>query len=204
MMPKQKLCFLDVETSGKNPKQSGILKLAGKVVCNDEEICRFNYRMRPIKSDVIEAEAMSVNKIDRQEMLSWPDPQDVLRDFIFNLETARAGDSWLENLLIPVGFNVGFDMGFLREWFYRCGSHAFPKIFSFVQYDVYHLVHLLGHFKVLPQFPQYKLTAVCASLNIPLKDAHDAMADVEATEKVFNLCKQNLRWETPVPEEHFV
>jgi len=84
-----KLCFIDVETTGVNHLQNGIIQIAGEIVFleglvagtdgkhNLDVIDSFNYKIKPFARDVIDEKALEVNKTTRDEINSYPEPQKV-------------------------------------------------------------------------------------------------------------------------------
>lgn len=73
---------------------------------------------------------------------------------------------------IFVAHNVAFDYYFLSEHFERLG---YPPL-DMPSMDTVELTQIL-----FPTLPSYHLADICQSLSIPLRRAHDALSDVQAT-----------------------
>lgn len=70
-----------------------------------------------------------------------------------------------------VGHNVSFDIRFLEQMFIRNG----------LNFNCRYLDTLKFAKKIFPKAPNHKLTTLAEYLNIQVKDAHRALADVETT-----------------------
>ena len=66
---KQKLIFIDVETTGVNPDCNGLTQISGCVQVDDDVAESFDYFVRPFPQDVIESSALEVTGIDRRQFL---------------------------------------------------------------------------------------------------------------------------------------
>ncbi len=63
-----KLIFIDVETTGIECPETGLIQLAGIVEIDGEEKQRFDFRNRPFPEDEIAEEALAVNGITEEQL----------------------------------------------------------------------------------------------------------------------------------------
>ena len=90
----KKLCFIDCETTGTDPKQHGLIQLAGVIVIDGEEKETFNYSIRPFLQDIIDDGALAVNKKIRQDIEAQSEPRTIYLSFstAYTLKIERGGD----------------------------------------------------------------------------------------------------------------
>lgn len=69
-----KRIYRDVETKGIPLPQSGLIQLAGAIEIPGAKPKFFHYRIKPFPGDVIEAEALEVNGITRDQLKTYPAP----------------------------------------------------------------------------------------------------------------------------------
>ena len=92
-----------------------------------------------------------------------------------------------DDKFIAAGFNVNFDLDFLRETWFATGGKYGPGSWIFnCPIDVRTTVaEAIGWDKL--RLPNFKLGTVCEYYGVELgEDAHDAMADIEATRKLYH------------------
>lgn len=86
---------------------------------------------------------------------------------------------------VIAGYNVGFDIGFIKDWFKDIGSDSvqFKDLFHYKSLDVFALVFSL---RVLGKIgtENDKLETICNHFGISI-DAHDALSDIVATKQLF-------------------
>src|SRR5699024_5581033 len=83
---------------------------------------------------------------------------------------------------ILVAHNASFDIGFIRENFFKIGINITNPVLD-----------TLGLTRALfPQLKSYKLDRVAKYLNVELKDHHRAVNDAEATANIFLKCLDAL------------
>lgn len=179
-----KQCFFDVETTGLNHNNHGIIQLAGILEIDGAEKERFNYKIQPFPQDVIDENALKVNGITEDEMLMFPDPMTVYLEFTAML--SKYVDKFDKSDKIQlVGYNARFDDDFLRSWFKKCGDKYYGSYFSWPSVDITNLIARVYR-KSRHKFPSFKLTSVAAIMGIPVDEsqAHDAMYDVLLTKAI--------------------
>ena len=111
---------------------------------------------------------------------------------------------------ILLGQNITFDIGFLQHIFQYCGESIekylnCQKDFFGNQQPIYMDTLYLArqYYAENDKFTSYKLGLLSDDLGIELVNAHDAMADVEATSGVFRLFSRNMRSSSGVDNGDF-
>jgi len=191
--------FFDCETGGLDTHHS-LLTLAAVVTDkNFRPICGGNaddtlYLELRHPTYIVTPEAMTINKID----LITHSARGLKID-----EAQQKFETWLANAharskvwrLTPAGHNVPFDLKFVWDqlmypdkWNKHCGYHTLDT------------VTLAGFFNSVGLISsKCNLTALCEYFQIPLIDAHNAMADTMATIELAKQFAALVRANAPVP-----
>jgi DNA polymerase-3 subunit epsilon len=183
-----KLCYIDTETTGTNHYKNALVQLAGAIyILQDNKYERkedFNFKIKPFPEDIIEDEALAINKITREDLKHFYDPKVIHQDLteIFEKYCDKFNK---EDKMFFVGYNSRFDYDFVRKFWEKCGDKYFGSWFFFPPIDVMNtaIVHLIEKRHTLPNF---KLGTVADYLGIEVHgEFHDAMADIETTRMIF-------------------
>lgn len=180
-----KLFYLDVETTGVDPKQHGIIQISGIIEIDGVERETFDFPVQPFADDVIEQSALDVNKTDRASLRELPPASAVYRKLIDVL--SKYVDKFdKRDKFVVVGYNAGFDTQFLREWFAKNGDKFYGSWFWHPYIDVMTLA-MAFHFKSRPQLSDFKLTTVAKHVGIPVAEdqLHNALYDVMVTKLLY-------------------
>ncbi len=179
-----KILWLDTETTGLSPKKHGLREVAyiaiidGQIVQKDVLfIDPFSYK----KEVEISQEALDISSKTIDEFKTYPDSAfsfDKFSTLFEYVDKEVKEDCW-----ILAGYNINFDIGFLKDWFWDngCGKD-FYKIFHYKADDVFPLVTKLNR-QGLINTENDKLGTVCEYFDIKI-DAHNALSDIEATKEL--------------------
>lgn len=184
-----KLMYYDLETSGLDPKNSAILQLAMIIEIDGKVVEQLSWDMKPHTGANVEVRALEVNGIDSADLYKRPDPANQYLAFKKVLDRHVDKFDRHDKITLAGYNNANFDDPFLRELFKRNETgrrfSVFGSYFSHFSLDARHLITWLHHCAQIDrpghQLADQKLLTVCNHLGIPLKDAHEAMADVVAT-----------------------
>ena len=183
-----KLCYIDVETTGTNHYKNGLIQLAGTIyfLVEDryEKEEEFNFKIKPFPEDVIEDEALKINKITREDLKHFFEPKVIYQDLL-EIFGRHCDKFKREDKMFFVGYNSRFDYDFVRKFWEKCGDKYFGSFFFFPPVDVMNvaIVHLIEQRHTLPNF---KLGTVAEYLKIKTDgELHDAMVDIETTRLIF-------------------
>jgi DNA polymerase-3 subunit epsilon len=183
-----KLCFIDVETTGLDPKENGIIQIARQILYgfqgNYNVMESFNFDVQPFVFDKINAKALEVNGKTEQQIFSYPEPKQIYNQLasIFDRHVEKNNPN---DKFFFVGYNAKFDSDFMLEWFKKNGSRYFTNYFYLPAIDVLQqaLIHLKEERASMPNF---KLGTVAAHLNISAAgNLHNAMTDILLTKGIF-------------------
>jgi len=185
----KKILFFDLETTGLDPKKNGIVHIAAIAII-DGELHRFHCKCNILPDDEIEDDALEVTGLTRKDIAGFQSSHNAFQQFIIFMKQ-HIDPFDRDDKIYPAGYCVEFDMQFLREWFFKHDDKYFGSYFYYRKIDIRSLLHYL-EYKGQIQCNDYKLTTVCKSLGVRLNDAHDAMADIEATLEIFKIAEKSL------------
>jgi len=185
---KMKLCFADLETTGVDPKVNAIIQISGKIVFLEEgtpvEKEKFNFLVRPFMKKVIEPEALKVNNRSEEEIMKFPAPSVAFSKLkeIFNAHCEQYNK---QDKMFFVGYNSRFDYDFLRRFWEDFNDNYFGSYFWTPPVDVMNMA-IVQLMKERQSLPNFKLGTVADHLKITADgQLHDAMTDINLTEKIF-------------------
>lgn len=192
-----KLCFLDLETTGVEHQQHGIIQIAGQIEINDQIVDQFDLLVKPFKGQMISPKALEVNGRTKEEIETFADPPVIYQELVKIL--SRHVDKFDKtDKLHFIGYNSTFDMNFLREFFSRNGDKYFGSWFYFPDIDVMRLAayRLMNR---RAEFQNFKLTTVAKALGLRFseEDAHDGMFDITLTRALYKLLIEQSTIPTP-------
>ena len=174
-----KILWFDTETTGLT-ERSTIVQIAGIIEIDGEVKKKFNLRCRPFPGSEMSDKAFEITGLSKEEVMQYPDPKQVCQELknIF----ARYIDKWdRADKFIVAGHNVRFDVDQLTRWFRNCGDKYLGSWINYrKQLDTLGLFMAMQIADVMPELENAKLETIAKFMGIEF-DAHDAMADIEAT-----------------------
>ena len=201
---KQKLIFIDVETTGVNPDCNGLTQLSGCVQIDDEVTESFDYFVRPFPQDIIENSALEVTGIDRRQFLPPGHPEHLAvpgqvfedpKEIYVRMHTMFKNyvDQYDKSDKFQfIGYNAhSFDMPFMRKFWEKNGDRFFGSWFWYPCLDVM-LVWAQILQPVRAELSNFKLATVAKHAGIDVDDSrlHDSQYDIELTRELWlSACK---------------
>ncbi len=162
-------CFLDLETTGFDPKKDSIIECSFIVCENNEEITRFDQVFIPDKSPlndfVIHLTGITPEEINNHG-LDFKEKKEEIETLI--------GEA------IIIGHNIDFDINFLIENGINVKTN--PRI------DTHELARIL-----LPLEASYALEVLTEKYGFNHTNAHRAMSDVEASKDFFVMMLERIQ-----------
>lgn len=192
---KVKKIFYDVETTGLNKERCSIVQLSGCIELDGEVMEYFDFKMRPWNGTEFEPKALEMYEsrgITMDEILSYPNPKDVFKNFQ-NLLCKYVNKYDKKDKFLLYGYNNrGFDDDFLRNLFTKMNDPYFGSFFHQNTIDVMVLASEYLH-TVRPNMPNFKLSTVAEVLQFQVQHdlLHDAEYDIKLTRMAYNVCKTN-------------
>lgn len=189
-----KYCFVDLETTGVNPKQNAVIQIAGRVWIPAQETEEdFDFLVRPFQRKHVDPEALKVNHRTLQEIKAFPEPSKQHKALTTLLE--HYVDKYdRQDKFVFVGYNASFDFNFMWQWFLDCDDKFFGSLFFTPCLDVMQFAFLLLH-RERASMPNFKLATVAKHLEITVNEneLHDAMYDIELTYSIFQRLTTRLK-----------
>ena len=188
------LLYIDTETTGLDTATCSIWQLSGYISDTATGASdSFDYKMHPYRNENISKEAAAKTGVAQEELDSYPSQSEVFSSFTALLGKYVDLEDWNQRVT-PVGYNISFDLDFLRSWFtFNNSATLFFKNIYFPGIDVMYLAayYLLGERGKMRNF---QLSTVYEKLtDKSLASAHNAMADIDATKELLNVIVGKLR-----------
>jgi len=179
-----KVIYFDTETTGLDPVKNDIIQLACIIEIDNQVVDEFEFKIKPFDFQNISQEALDVHGYTLEMLREFPGP-----DIIYNQLIAKLSkyiDRYDKNdKFIPAGFNVKFDMDFLKQFFIKNQDVYFGSYFSYRFVDPLYFIYFLNYCNTI-NLPNYKLITVCEHYGIGIS-AHDALSDIRATRQLIKL-----------------
>lgn len=180
--------FLDLETTGVNPKRHSIHQIAGLVEVDGEVVEEFNILTRPHPKAEITPEALTTCNVTEEQILNYEPMEVGYRSLLAVLgryidKYDRTDKAYL------VGFNNrAFDDIFLRRWFTQNGDSFFGSWFWTDTLDVLVLAsqYLIGRRSAMQSF-KLKRVALELGLEVDKDKLHDAFYDIKLTRDIYQI-----------------
>ena len=182
-MVNKKICWLDTETSGLDPKIHDILQISYIIEIDKKVEEKGNFYIQPFNYNTIEKAALEINKLEIAQIKTFPQPQEIYRKIKTILE--KYVDRYNKNDKFSLaGYNnIMFDVPFFKQFFIKNCDSFFGSLFDYHTLDVLSLVYIL-EYKGILNLNNYKLTTVANYFNI-LFNPHDATEDIRVTREIF-------------------
>jgi DNA polymerase III epsilon subunit-like protein len=182
--------FIDLETTGLEPKENGIFELSYIIYDTEEKkdlVCKtLKMKLFPGQkfSNDVHLLFKKTSQQLRESVMSNPEPERAYSEFISDLSKYQPkGDKYF-----IVGYNyLGFDDKFLREFFkLNNAGNLFQKLFWWPPIDV--SVLAMEMFKEhRAKFENFKQITVAKFMKIqtPVVESHNSMEDVLITKQMY-------------------
>jgi DNA polymerase-3 subunit epsilon len=186
----EKIIYLDTETTGLDAKLCDIWQIGAIVEIDGEVVERRNFFMAPQKKARIEAGALKLQDKTKEDLYALPNRDKQFKIFKKMLNCYVSLFDKDDKFLI-IGYNVQFDIQFLRQFWLSFGDKYFNSYFLVPAMDVMGLAGLYSVKYGIP-FINFKLQTVCDFFGVSI-DAHDAMSDIMATMKLYRILIQTIK-----------
>ena len=182
-----KICYFDVETTGIDPEDQDILQFAYIIEIDGEVEKKGSLFTQPFRYETISPDALKVNNLTIEQIRKFPPPEQV------HAEMIEIFDEFIDRYdrtdkFYPAGYNVGFDIQFLHNFFRKNNDKYFGSWFNWHKIDPLSILYFMEYAGLI-SLENYKLETVCNHFNIVL-DAHEAGSDITATRKLIKLLQK--------------
>lgn len=186
-----KLLYLDLETTGLDPKENGIIQISGIIEIDGCEKEIFDFRVQPFPGQIVTTEALEINNLAMEELKGYPKPKEVHKQFS-DLLCTYINRYDKEDKFFLVGYNTaGFDDEFLRAFYKNAGDQYYGSMIWWPSIDVAILaMNVIKENR--HKFPNFKLATVAKILGIEVDETrlHDALYDIHLTRDLYRLLQQ--------------
>lgn len=183
-----KIFAFDVETTGTNPQLHSIIELAGILIINGKAVDRITFECKPMTGKMISPEALSVQKLTYERMM---ERQDAITAYssIYSFFSKYCNKYDKSDKIIPLGYNVRFDLEMLDAFFRGTGNkYGVSSFLSWYYIDVFALFNeyaLRNEIKL----ENHRLETVAKHFGIEF-EAHNAEEDIRTTLKIYKLLRK--------------
>ena len=185
----KKVLWLDVETTGLDCKKHGLREVGFIIEIDGVEVDKGVFKINPFtyttKDVVIDDYALEISKVSIEDLESYDRVSYCFKELMKKLvKYVNVNDK--NDCFVIAGYNVAFDIGFIKEWFKEMGlQDSYKDLFHYKSLDVFSLVFVLRHLG-LNSAENDKLETMCNYFDIEI-EAHNALSDIEATKKLYEL-----------------
>lgn len=187
--------IFDLETTGLDPKKHGIIQTAGIIRLADGQKHKFNFKHKPFPHQILDPVALEITGTTQEMIETYAAPEKAYKALITLMD--KYVDRYDKNdKFIIMGYNCTFDIGFLRQFFINNNDKYYGSWFSsYNMIDVHKVFTALrgtGLFPELEALENMKLETLAKHYGIEI-DAHDALSDIYATEKLYDIFIRELK-----------
>ena len=183
-----KLVWIDIESTGLDPKRNDIIQLGFIIEIDNKIVHKEKFNLQPFDYSTIEPKALETNHLTIEQIKTFEQPQVIYKKLV-NILGTYVNKYDRNDKFIPCGYNVNFDIGFLREFFLKNGDKYFGSWFDYHYLDGMALVFLMRYLGKL-KLENYRLETSAKHYGIKI-NAHDALSDIEATrELILEIAKE--------------
>lgn len=192
-----KLLWVDVESTGLDPKKQDIIQIAGLVEINHQIVEEISFRCQPFDYSAIEMSALEVNHVTVDDLKKLESPKVVYTKLMTVLD--KYVDRYnKKDKFIFAGYNVGFDIAMMQNFFLKNGNNYFGSYCDYHKLDVAAIVLVLEYMGLI-RLEGFRLINVAKYLRLTTEDenSHDALADIKLTREVFFRLQEYIKPTNP-------
>lgn len=184
-----KLFFLDLETTGVDREKHGVHQISGAIVIDGEVKDRFNFRVRPHPSAIIDHQALAVCNVTFEQIMAYPEMPVIFSNIVSLISKYTTVDDNKDKFFISGYNSQSFDGGHFAKWFQRNSNiKLFNKSFWTVSLDVMILAqsYLMD---VRHEMSNFKQSTVAAQLGLTVDESklHDAEYDIDLCMAIYEI-----------------
>lgn len=181
-----KFLWIDVETGGLDPRINGPHQIAGEIVIDGVTVDDFNLEFQCHPNDIVEQEALDVSGLTIAAVAARTMTSTQAYTELNNRLCRYVNKYDKLDKFVFCAYNANFDSEMVNEWFKKHGNkYFFGLCHGGAYFDPLNLA-LMVEMKLGKKIfvPNRKLETVAKYLGITLDNAHDALADIQATREV--------------------
>ena len=183
-----RIVFVDTETSGLDPINSGPHEIAILIYDGANLIADTVFYLNPLDDEVlIHPGALEVSGVTEEQVRSYP-----LASLVVPQIAAFLSGFCPPEKFVFAAYNAPFDFGHIKSIFSRHGVDIYDY-FSWQMIDILQLVKNAKYSGQLKIEGDNKLGTITKALDIPHENQHSALGDIVATRKVFEIIQHLTR-----------
>ena len=185
----KKVLWLDVETTGLDCRKHGLREVGFIIEIDGVEVDKGVFKINPFTYTTRDVEiddyALEISKVSIEDLESYDRVSYCFKELMKKLvKYVNVNDK--NDCFVIAGYNTAFDIGFIKEWFKEMGLlDSYKDLFHYKSLDVFSIVFALRHIG-LNSAENDKLETMCNYFGIEI-EAHNALSDIEATKKLYEL-----------------
>ena len=185
----KKVLWLDVETTGLDCRKHGLREVGFIIEIDGVEVDKGVFKINPFtyttKDVEIDDYALEISKVSIEDLESYDRVSYCFKELMKKLvKYVNVNDK--NDCFVIAGYNIAFDIGFIKEWFKEMGLlDSYKDLFHYKSLDIFSIVFALRHLG-LNSAENDKLETMCNYFGIEI-EAHNALSDIEATKKLYEL-----------------
>ena len=185
----KKVLWLDVETTGLDCRKHGLREVGFIIEIDGVEVDKGVFKINPFTYTTRDVEiddyALEISKVSIEDLESYDRVSYCFKELMKKLvKYVNVNDK--NDCFVIAGYNTAFDIGFIKEWFKEMGLlDSYKDLFHYKSLDVFSIVFALRHLGI-NSAENDKLETMCNYFGIEI-DAHNALSDIEATKKLYEL-----------------
>jgi DNA polymerase III alpha subunit (gram-positive type) len=188
-----KLCFIDVETTGTDPKRHNIFQLSARITDSTAEnvLDQINLTFVPHSLDEYENGALEKTGYSLDDMRNLSMSSEEAYSKFVTFCDAHVSRFDKKDKMHFVAYNAQFDSNFVREWFAKNGNPYYGSYFWNPPLCVMIGAAWLTQ-GVRGALPDFKLGTLCQSAELGWNEdhAHDASYDINKTVELYRYLNQ--------------
>lgn len=181
----------DLESGGFSCEKNPVTEIACVILDYQLNVVKeYETLVKPYGDLVIERQALEVTGLSLDEINKGKESKQVVLELIDLFKPLKVG-KYTKPILVGHNFEK-FDLGFLVKLFQFYNKNLFDVVDSHVEDTLWDSRKKWGH---VDSGPDFKLGTCCSRAGIELVQAHRALADTQATAKLFISLMKSLRGE---------
>lgn len=181
-----RILYVDVETTGLVAGKNDIIQLSGLVEIDKEIKEEFNFKLKPLREENIQQQALDVQKRTKEEVMAFPDQKKAYEEFVKILDKycdKYKKDKQKIDRFFLAGHNVNFDSKFIMQWFKDNNNNYLGSYVNLNPSDYIDSLLIVRKYKKALNLENCKLYTVAQKLlgkDFEFK-SHDSLHDIYAT-----------------------
>ncbi len=184
-----KIFWIDTETTGLSDKIHGIISIAGIFDIDGTVVDKIELEMKPT-GRICDNRALQVNGYTRTRISRLKAWEKVFPEFIASINKISR-EHFPDVKFRLAGQNIPFDNRHVKSWAAACKALEYWDILI----DQDHMIDTQKISKQFPELESHKLGNLCKAFGVNLSNAHNAMADIEATRALYYAMQERIEKE---------